>query len=304
MNIGLMLTFRNPPQWRRPFPEFYADHLRQIQLAEKLGYDTVWLSEHHFSEDGYSPSLLPIAGAIAAATERIRIGTYLLLLPLHNAVRVAEDVAVLDALSNGRIDLGIGQGYSRAEFEGYGVPLSERGSRTEEGIQVLKGLWTQESFSFTGKHYQLKNAMLTPRPQQLPHPPLWVGAFGDKAIDRAARLGCHYFGSEFSQAAYDAALVRHGRNPDDYHAGHLRFVHVAPTRDEAWANCQEHLHYMYTWYARWGGDAQATMDAQLPPAAETRLTHLLVGMHPPGIDPAKSRRSMELFAREVMPALR
>ena len=320
MNIGLLFTFRNPPQWRQPFPAFYAEQLRQIRLAEELGYDTIWLSEHHFSEDGYSPSLLPIAGAIAAVTERIRIGTYLLLISLHNAVRVAEEVAIVDVISNGRFDLGLGQGYSQREFDAYGVSLSERGSRMEEGLQVIRGLWTQDEFCFAGKHYQLNNVNLTPKPQQSPHPPLWVGAFGEKAVDRAARLGCHYFGNEYSQLDYDAALGRHGRNPDDYQAGHLRFVHVAPTTEEAWNASQEHLHYMFAMYARWGGDAQAKMDSKppaLPPPEElrhhtsdlvgqpvigtpeevtreitklmkeTRVTHLVLGMHPPGIDPGQ-----------------
>jgi alkanesulfonate monooxygenase SsuD/methylene tetrahydromethanopterin reductase-like flavin-dependent oxidoreductase (luciferase family) len=173
MDVGLFVPFRNPPQWRKPFPQFYAEQLYQIQLAESLGYDTIWLTEHHFAEDGYSPSLLPIAGAIAGMTSHVRIGTFLLLLPLHNAVRVAEDAATVDILSNGRFDLGLGQGYSLAEFEGYGIPRSERASRLEEGIAVIRGMWTQDPFSYTGKHYKLKNISLMPKPAQTPHPPLW-----------------------------------------------------------------------------------------------------------------------------------
>ncbi len=120
-NLGLMFSFRNPATWRRPFPEVYADQLRLIREAEALGYDTIWLTEHHFAEDGYSPSVLPIAGAIAAQTERVRIGTFLVLLPLNNAIRLAEDVATLDVISNGRIDLGVGQGYAVHEYAAYGI---------------------------------------------------------------------------------------------------------------------------------------------------------------------------------------
>ena len=87
MDVGLLFPFRNPPQWRTPWPQFYAEQLKQTQIAEELGYDTIWLTEHHFAEDGYSPSLLPIASAVATMTSRVRIGTFLLLLPLHNAVR-------------------------------------------------------------------------------------------------------------------------------------------------------------------------------------------------------------------------
>ena len=164
MDFGLLFPFRNPPRWGKPFPQFYAEQLRQVRLAEELGYDTIWLTEHHFAEDGYSPSLLPIAGAIAGMTSRVRIGTFLLLLPLHNAVRVSEDAATVDVIANGRFDLGLGQGYAPAEFEGYGIPRNERASRLEEGIEVIKGMWTQDPFSYAGKHYHLKNIRLVPKP--------------------------------------------------------------------------------------------------------------------------------------------
>jgi len=92
LDMGLMFSFRNPAAWRRPFPDVYRDELALIQYAEELGYDTIWLTEHHFSDDGYSPSIITLAAAIAARTERVRIGFNLLLLPLHNAVAVAEDI--------------------------------------------------------------------------------------------------------------------------------------------------------------------------------------------------------------------
>ncbi|MGH8005779.1 MAG: LLM class flavin-dependent oxidoreductase [Candidatus Binatia bacterium] len=338
MNIGLLFPFRNPPQWRIPFPQFYAEQLRQIRLAEELGYDEAWLTEHHFAEDGYSPSLLPIASAIGAVTSRIRIGTNLLLLPLHHAVRVAEDAATADIISNGRLDLGLGQGYAPGEFDGYGISRKERVSRMEEGIAVIKGLWTEDPFSFEGKRYQIKNASLMPKPAQTPHPPLWVGATGPKSIDRAARLGCNFLGVSVPQAQkiYDNALRQYGRDPKDYHAAQLRWTYVAQSRDQAWDDVQEHLHYMLTWYSRWlaaANDQNLTI-GQLPPPAQLRdasasllgmpavgtpdqvlgeiqefvgkirTTHLILGTHLPGLDPAKSRRSMELFAKEVMPALR
>ena len=115
----------NPPKWRAPFDEFYTEELRSIRLVEELGYDTVWLSEHHFAEDGYAPSLLVIAAAVAAVTERVRIGTSVLLLPLHNPIRVAEDAAV--------VDLGLGQGYTREEFEGYGISPERAGEPARGG---------------------------------------------------------------------------------------------------------------------------------------------------------------------------
>ncbi|MGH7858532.1 MAG: LLM class flavin-dependent oxidoreductase [Candidatus Binatia bacterium] len=337
MNIGLLFSFRNPPKWRKPFAEVYAEQLAQIRLAEELGYDSVWLTEHHFAEDGYSPSLLPIAAAIAATTRRVRIGTFLLLLPLHDALRVAEDAATVDVISNGRLDLGVGQGYVPAEFEGYGIPRTERPSRLREGIEILRGAWTQDPFSFEGKHYRLKDVRLMPKAVQQPHPPLWVGAGGEKAIDRAARLGCHFLGIG-DTSVYDAALRRHGRDPSDHHSAQLVWVHLGPTREQAWDEAEAHVHWMLRCYGRWINDAGEIPGREVflnPPAprelrststpllftpvigtaeevrrgleefmGRTRTTHLVLGMHLPGIDPRLSRRSMEEFASEVMPKLR
>ncbi len=348
MNIGLLFPFRNPPEWRKPFPQFYAEQLRQTQVAEQLGYDTIWLTEHHFAEDGYAPSLLPIAGAIAAMTSRVRIGTYLLLLPLHNALRVAEDAATVDIISNGRFDLGVGQGYAVGEFAAYGIDRKHRGALIEEGVEVIRGLWTRDAFSYSGKHYKFSNVTMVPKPAQTP-PPLWIGAGAKKAIERAARLGCHYLGtaSSASQRIYDDALRAHGRDPKDFNAAQLRFTYVAESHDKAWDDAQHHLHYMLKWYGKWLSEANdfpgAEQMAQTPSAAElrnmslknysgdnyasllnaplvgtpeqvtralnamtdeVRTTHLVLGMHLPGLDPAKSQKSMELFAKEVMPALR
>ena len=234
---------------------------------------------------------------------------------------------------------GWGQGYALAEFAGYGIPRKERGSRMEEGVEVIQGIWTQDPFSYEGKHYQLKDIRLQPKPAQSPHPPLWIGANAPRAVERAARLGCHFLGGGTSEAqeAYDAALRRHGRDPKDYQAAQLRWAYAAPSHDQAWDEAQDHLHYMLSWYGRWLSEAKdfpgAEQFSQLPSPAElrehperllaspmigtpeeigreierftqeVRTTHLVLGMHLPGLDPAKSQRSMELFAKEVIPGL-
>jgi probable F420-dependent oxidoreductase len=337
MNVGLMFSFRNPPKWRKPWADVYASQLDDAKVAEELGYDTVWLTEHHFAEDGYSPSLMTIAGAVAASTRRVRIGTFLLLLPLHNAVRVAEDAATVDVISRGRLDLGVGKGYAKHEFVGYGIPRGERASRFEEGIEVLRGIWTQDPFSFEGKHYRLRDIRLTPKPVQQPHPPLWVGALGPKAVERAARLGCHFLGVG-DTAAFDEALGRYGRKPADHQVAQLVWVHMAPTRDQAWDEAEEHVHWMLSVYGKWLSEAgefpgdpavlsppparelrSTTKPILFPPLVGTpddvgrgleeflgkvRTTHLVLGMHLPGLDPKLSRRSMELFARELLPRFR
>src|SRR2546428_11912534 len=132
------MSFRNSSRNELSYSELYRRHVDLCVEAEDLGYDTVWLTEHHFVEDGYSPSLLPIAAAIAARTKKIRIGTFVLLLPLHNALRVAEDAATVDIISNGRLDLGLGQGYRVDEFISFNIPRNERGPRPVAATQVIR----------------------------------------------------------------------------------------------------------------------------------------------------------------------
>ncbi|HEY1969636.1 MAG TPA: LLM class flavin-dependent oxidoreductase [Pseudonocardia sp.] len=341
MDVGLFFPFRNPPRWRLPFPAFYAEQLRQIEQAEDLGYDHVWLTEHHFSEDGYSPALFPLAAAIAVRTSTIRIGTFLVLLPLHHPLEVAENAATVDVLSDGRFDLGVGLGYVPHEFAGYGISRRERAQRLEEGLAILRGAWTQDDFAYSGQHFQLSQVNLSPRPVQQPHPPIWVGGLRRRATERAARLGCHFLGlsDAAGQQTYDAALVASGRDPSDYQSAQLRWVYVAPDADRAWEDTAEHLHYMLHLYGQWLAEAmdfdggkysgvpplpsasqlrhadQALIGAPIigtpdDVAAELerhrraiRTTHLVLGMHLPGLDPAKAKASMELFAKEVLPIL-
>lgn len=344
MKVGLLWSFRNPPKWRKPWAAFYEEQIQQAVLSEELGFDNIWLTEHHFSQDGYSPSLMPIAGTLAARTTTARIGTFLVLLPLHDARHVAEDAATVDILSNGRFDLGLGQGYVPSEFKHFEVDRTQRGSLLEEGVEVIRGLWTQESFSYRGEHYHFEDVSLQPRPVQDP-PPLWIGARGKRAVRRAARLGCHFLGvsEPEGQELYDEMLTDLGKRPTDFFATQLQWAYCAPTTDEAWADCQEHLHHLLYWYRKWAAEAddsirkiqsdsgvedlptpdklRESLDQSVPGvplvgtpdevarglerfAKSMRMTHLVVGMNFPGLEPAKSRRSMTLFAKEVLPTLR
>src|SRR5712692_8725784 len=116
MEFGALMMFRNPRPWRRPMQAVYRDLVDLCVVAEQLGFDHLWTSEHHFLDDGWSPSQLPILSAIAARTERIRIGTFVLLLPFHNPIRVAEDAATVDIISNGRVDLAVGPGSDPGDY--------------------------------------------------------------------------------------------------------------------------------------------------------------------------------------------
>lgn len=336
-DVGIMFSFRNPATWRRPFTDVYADELGLIVEAEELGYDSIWLTEHHFADDGYSPSLLPIAAAVAARTERVRIGFNLLLLPLHNAIRVAEDVATVDVISGGRLDVGVGQGYAAHEFAGYGIPRSDRLGRFVEGLDVLGGLWTGEPFSYDGRHYHVDGARLVPPPVQQP-PPLWIGATSEPGVRRAGRRGAHLLGltSARLQRVYDEARRDAGFDVETANVLQLHWVHVASSADEAWEQAGPHFHHLVQVYAGWfataGDPDKARLQTAVPSleelrdpgrrlmftpvfgdpdevtaalnasAARVRTTHVGFGTLP-GLDPALTRRSMEMFAREVAPAL-
>lgn len=338
IDIGVMFSFRNPAQWRRPFAEVYADELQLARHAEELGYDTIWLTEHHFADDGYSPSIITIAAAIAAVTERVRIGFNLLLLPLHHAVRVAEDVATLDVLSNGRIDPGFGQGYAPHEFAGYGIPRSERLVRFTEGLAVLRGLWSQDTFSFDGRHYRIDSARLVPRPVQQPMP-LWIGATSRAGVRRAGRLGANLLGiaNTVLQDEYDEARQAAGFDVDDAKLLQLHWVHTGASDDEAWDEAGPHFHHLISVYGGWlaaaeavdGGRARAPAVPPLealrdpgqrllfPPVfgspstvaaglnrslGRLRCTHLVFGTLP-GMAPERTRASMARFAEDVVPRL-
>ena len=338
MDFGLLMPFNNPARWAQSFPELYRTQIEQIVKAEELGYDTIWLTEHHFDQDGWSPSLMPLAGGIATRTQRIRIGTCILILPFQNALRVAEDAATVDIMSNGRFALGIGKGYRVNEFEGFGIPREERNAQLEEGLEVIQKAWTEKKFSHDGRYYQLKDAELTPRPVQTPHPPIWIGARGKKAVERAARMGFHLIGTGEAdqQRAYDEELERQGRNPKDYHLCQLRWVYVAESREKAWEEVGEHMYYLFTSafpLLKKAGDLPAdramsqlptleqlkNVDPTIPGGApivgtpddciraieryqeETRVTHLAMGMHLPGLAPEKVMGNLELFAEKVMP---
>ena len=159
-------TMQSPPHKQRSHKDLYAEMLEEISVADQMGFDSAWLSEHHFVGDGYCPSLLLTAAAIAAKTKNVRIGTGVLLLPLHDPIRVAEDAAVADLISEGRLILGIGLGYRQEEFDGFGRSLKQRRGRMEEGIEILTKSWGDEPFSLDGKYYKLNNVNVTPKPVQ------------------------------------------------------------------------------------------------------------------------------------------
>ena len=189
IRFGLWYDFRNPAQWRQPADRLYREILDQIAWGENNGFDDVWLSEHHFIEDGYLPSILPAAAAIAARTNRIRIASGVLLMPFHNPIRLAEDVATVDVISGGRFELGVGIGFKREEFSGFGVSSKERGARTDQSLDLIRRALSGETVTFKSDFFDFQNIKVTPEPIQKPHPPIWLGGFTPAALRRAVRFG-------------------------------------------------------------------------------------------------------------------
>lgn len=172
------------------FGDVYDYHLELIDLAEELGFDGVRLAEHHFRDYGVVPNLFTFLAHAAARTERIRLGTGIVVLPLHNPVHVAEEAALVDVLSHGRLDLGIGRGYQSFEFEGFGIDLAEARDRFNEALEVILGLWTSTDFHHEGKFYKTGTEVsLVPRPEQYPHPPIHVAAVSPETVTMYAERG-------------------------------------------------------------------------------------------------------------------
>jgi probable F420-dependent oxidoreductase len=188
VTFGLYAAIGAPPRGER-LQQCIDEVCAEAQLAEQVGFDAILVGEHHQHRDGFLPSPLIVCTAVAARTQKIRIGTGILLLPLYHPVHVAEDAATLDIISKGRLILGVGMGYQAGDFGAFGISPSQRVSRMEEGIDVIRACWTQDSVSYEGKRFRLENVAVYPKPVQRPHPPIWVGAMADDSIRRAAQYG-------------------------------------------------------------------------------------------------------------------
>src|SRR5919199_5331520 len=179
-----------------PWPEgmeprkIFEDTTEQIQYAEELGFASAWLAEHHFSRYGLGSSQLILAARIAGRTKRIRLGTAVLVPPLHHPIRLAEDIAMLDQVSGGRLEIGFGRGSSGYEYAGYSVSQAESQARYQETIGIVKGLWTTPDYSHQGQFYDFHHLNLVPPPLQKPHPPLYIAATRTPAtLEFVARSG-------------------------------------------------------------------------------------------------------------------
>jgi alkanesulfonate monooxygenase SsuD/methylene tetrahydromethanopterin reductase-like flavin-dependent oxidoreductase (luciferase family) len=252
VTFGLLYDFRNPEQWRQPWVERYAATLEQIEWIDReLPIDGIYVTEHHFYEDGYMPSVMVMCGAVAQRTRRVQVGSNLIQLPLHHPVRIAEDALVNDILSGGRFRLGIGAGYYWQEFEGLGSVLKQRPSRMVEGIEVLRKAFAGTPFTYEGKRFAMPEITVTPPPIRPGGPEIWMGAFVPAAIDRVAQYADGFLA--FGHGGIDeyfAACERHGRPPEERQLNRTYWAIVDEDPERAFASAGPHFLHMFNDYIR------------------------------------------------------
>jgi probable F420-dependent oxidoreductase len=227
--------------------------IAEAQLAEASGFDACFFGEHHQDQDGFLPSPLIVATAVAAQTRRLNVGTSVMLLPLHHPVHVAEDVITLDLVSKGRVILGVGIGYQAADFKAFAVPMAHRVALFEEGVEIIRQCWSGDTFSFHGTHYTLEDVRIRPRPFQIPAPPLWIGASVPAAARRAGRLGDAFVATPSADLestvrlidVYRQAALQAGRQPQIVL---MRDAWVAQNRTEAAAVYGPEVMTAYRYY--------------------------------------------------------
>ena len=221
----------------------FRDTIAQCQLADELGFDAAWLAELHFNPR-FSVMSAPmmIASAVAQTTKRIRIGNAINLLPLHQPVRLAEEAATLDVLSNGRAIFGVGRGSMPSHFEGYGIDREEGRGRFLEALELVLGSWRHEDFTYQGKYYQVHGVTVTPRPVQQPHPPVYVAANSADTFGIVGSLGHNILvaptivtteGALTGLASYRAELAENGHDGAKLKVNVNVPMHVASEEKEA-----------------------------------------------------------------------
>ncbi len=341
MKLGFgLITCQRYPGDPRSDEELYAQALDLSEQSERVGLDSVWVSEHHFVDDAYLPSVLPMCAAIAARTHRVVVGTALLLAPLIEPLRLVEDAAVVDLLSRGRLVLGLGLGWRAEEFEALGVPLRERVSRLEDAVTVARQAWAGELV--TGGTRPYPSVAVTPGPARTGGPPLWIGAISEPAVRRAGRIGDGFMATDVTVESFAEQVrwareerERSGRDPATLAISlHLPTFAFEGDPSRAWELVRPHHRYVV-----WKYDDMDTARSRLgpppapPPVSPTEEqalrasivlgtpeqvaeqiarfrdvaggdVHYIARLYWPGMDPALQREALDVFGERVAPLLR
>ncbi len=236
-----VLQFFSWPDRRIALEDVYHRAFERIDIMDQNGYDAVWLAEHHFSSFSICPSIHIMGTHVAARTKNLRIGTGVSLAPFYNPLRLAEEVALLDVLSNGRVNWGVGRGYQEGEFSAFGVDPQQSYEVFREHVQAVIAAWTEERVTFEGEHFRCHDVEVLPKPAQKPHPPVWLASSSPESMTWAARNGFSIMLDPHSthtrigekRELYRQILDRHGHAIEGREIPMARLIACAPSRDEA-----------------------------------------------------------------------
>lgn len=330
LSFGYLYDFRNPAPWHRPPEALYAETLDAVAETETLGFEGAWVPEHHLAEDGYMPSPLVALAAIAARTKRMRIGSGIGLAPLYEPLRFAEDCAVLDALSGGRLAMGLAIGYRAREYAAHGLDFTRRGARFDEFLHLVRRLWDGQTVDHEGRFFTLKGARVSPLSSR-GQIPLYIGGFAPKAMERVAKYGDGYFGNAEVWPLYKQKLEEQGKDPADAKIW-IQGLMTVVAHDKAAAieELAPYYHHVNNSYGAWMAEDQAVgvenaaikpmdldafkasgiMQVLTPDEAIAYFARLqekapvehFTLMKPPGLPAERFLAYARVFAGEVLPA--
>jgi alkanesulfonate monooxygenase SsuD/methylene tetrahydromethanopterin reductase-like flavin-dependent oxidoreductase (luciferase family) len=319
--FGVLHDFRQPLPHRQSYSTYYGECMDEVEEADRLGFSCAWLSEHHGMADGFLPSPLTMAAALAARTTRIELGTCILVLPLHHPLRVAEDAAIVDLVSSGRLVLGVGQGYAAHEFAAFGVDRRSRAVRLEESIRVIRRAWDEGRTGFAGQTWRLPDGAFAPRPER--RVPILVGAVAERAVDRAVRCAdglivyCGARDDLLPRADLLARVLDRRRRPrEDFRFVATGIVHVDDDADRAWSEAAPGIAYLEGELARHAdaeepaalrredylvGTPAEVADDLIELHRKTGFDHFAGWARLPGLSHERALSSLRLLAERVIP---
>lgn len=314
--------------------QVYLEHIEQIKTSDAIGLDYVWLTEHHFSSVPYVPGVdgeycvcaspFAMACAVAMITKNVRIGSAIKILAIDHPLRTAEDVAMADLLSEGRIDFGVGLGYRKYEFDGLGVKIEDKLERHQEALDIILKAWTSDEFSFKGKYWDIPNVRLVPRPVQKPHPPIWLASrytprdVVDFALGGGFKLLSAWQPADALRASYQIVEESQARLgvTERVDFGCIRHVYVADSDAEAQKVAPDAIEYYLKSTAQFRPVGEHEKGQMIFGGPETciekikqledyaKVNTLICWMNFGDLKQEQVLRSMKLFASEVVPQFR